>query len=67
MLCPVVMVLCAADNGSLRYGTGPFKAGAAGAVIVGYYPNLALTVILPALMVTQDQFDEILAYMKSSR
>ena len=42
-------------------------AGAAGAVIVGYYPNLALNVILPALMVTQDQFDEILAYMKSSR
>lgn len=35
--------------------------------MVGYYPNLALTVILPALMVTPDQFDEILAYMKSSR
>lgn len=63
------IVLCPADNGTggLNDGTGPFMAGAAGAVIVGYYPNLALTVILPALMVTQDQFDEILAYVKSSR
>jgi len=41
--------------------------GAAGAVIVGYNPDLAQTVILPALVVTQDQFDEILAYVKSSR
>jgi len=60
------ILLCPANNGSLNDGTGPFMAGAAGAVIVGYNPDLAQTVILPALVVTQDQFDEILAYVKSS-
>jgi hypothetical protein len=41
-------------------------AGAAGAVIVGHDPNLSLAVILPALMVTQEQLDEIVAYVKST-
>ncbi|CAL5078907.1 unnamed protein product [Urochloa decumbens] len=62
------IVLCPADNDDdgPNDGTGPFMAGAAGAVIVGRDPNLSQAVILPALVVSQDQFDEIAAYVRST-
>ncbi|CAL5089038.1 unnamed protein product [Urochloa decumbens] len=62
------IVLCPADNhdDGPNDGTGPFMAGAAGAVIVGRDPNLSQAVILPALVVSQDQFDEIAAYVRST-
>ncbi|CAL5078902.1 unnamed protein product [Urochloa decumbens] len=46
------IVLCPADNDDdgPNDGTGPFMAGAAGAVIVGRDPNLSQAVILPALV-----------------
>ncbi|KAL6880063.1 hypothetical protein ACP4OV_011628 [Aristida adscensionis] len=61
------IVLCLAGNSTgPDDGTGPFMAGAAGAVIVGHIPSLPQAVILPALVVTQDQLDEIVAYVKST-
>uniref|UniRef100_A0A0D9WWE8 Peptidase S8/S53 domain-containing protein n=1 Tax=Leersia perrieri TaxID=77586 RepID=A0A0D9WWE8_9ORYZ len=59
------IVLCPKEN-FLNTGTGPFRAGAAGAVIVGDNPDTAFAVPLPALMVTQEQFDEIMAYVNST-
>lgn len=42
-------------------------AGAAGAVIVSYEPDVAFSLPLPAIMVTQDQFTGILAYVNRTR
>lgn len=61
VLCPIQ------DARILDIGSGPFKAGAAGAVMVEQLPGVSLDVPLPALMVSQDLFDEILAYVNSTR
>jgi hypothetical protein len=58
------IVLCPGQEG---YGLGPKLAGAAGAVLVGDQPDVAFPLPLPALVVSQDQFDEILAYVNSTR
>ncbi|KAL6647545.1 hypothetical protein ACP70R_014982 [Stipagrostis hirtigluma subsp. patula] len=47
-------------------GSGLLLAGAAGAVILGDEPDVAFTLPLPALMVTSDQFEEILAYVNGT-
>ncbi|XP_025800523.1 subtilisin-like protease SBT4.3 [Panicum hallii] len=57
------IVLCPGQEG---YGLGPKLAGAAGAVLVGDQPDVAFPLPLPALVVSQDQFDEILAYVNST-
>ncbi|KAF0908847.1 hypothetical protein E2562_028731 [Oryza meyeriana var. granulata] len=59
------IVLCPRQN-VLNTGIGPLLAGAAGAVIIGEYPDVALAVPLPALMVTQEQLNEIMAYVNST-
>ncbi|CAN6203285.1 unnamed protein product [Urochloa humidicola] len=57
------IVLCPAQR---SYGVGPHLAGAAGAVLVGDQPDVAFPLPLPGLVVYQDQFDEILAYVNST-
>ncbi|CAL5066647.1 unnamed protein product [Urochloa decumbens] len=57
------IVLCPAQR---SYGLGPHLAGAAGSVLVGDQPDVAFPLPLPGLMVTQVQFDEILAYVNST-
>jgi hypothetical protein len=42
-------------------------AGAAGVVLVTRAPDVASTLPLPGLMVTQDKFDQIMAYVNSTR
>ncbi|KAL6647547.1 hypothetical protein ACP70R_014984 [Stipagrostis hirtigluma subsp. patula] len=50
-----------------EYGSGLIMAGAVGAVILGDdQSNVAFTSPLPALKVTSDQFDEILAYVNGT-
>ncbi|KAL6647326.1 hypothetical protein ACP70R_014763 [Stipagrostis hirtigluma subsp. patula] len=57
------ILLCATpDNGE-----GALLAGAAGAVIVTYEADIAFSLPLPGLTVTEDQFDEILAYVNKTR
>nr|XP_034580687.1 subtilisin-like protease SBT4.3 [Setaria viridis] len=57
------IVLCLAQR---SYGLGPYLAGAAGAVLVSDQPDVAFPLPLPGLMVPQDKFDEILAYVNST-
>ncbi|KAM0863565.1 hypothetical protein ACQ4PT_044511 [Festuca glaucescens] len=57
------ILLCASWNN----GSGPAVVGAAGAVMVTYEPDVAWQVTLPGLMVTQDQFNGILAYVNRTR
>jgi len=47
--------------------SGPFLAGAAGVVLVTRAPDVAFTLPLPGLTVTQDKFDQIMAYVNSTR
>ncbi|CAN6171241.1 unnamed protein product [Urochloa humidicola] len=56
------IVLCSAEKSN---GIGPHLAGAAGAVLVSDQPDVAFPLKLPGLMVSQDKFDEILAYVNS--
>ncbi|TVU41280.1 hypothetical protein EJB05_14783, partial [Eragrostis curvula] len=61
------IVLCPPHSGFIgKDGYGPLLAGAAGTVIVGNAPDVAFTMPLPALVVTQDQFDGILAYVNTT-
>ncbi|CAN6171242.1 unnamed protein product [Urochloa humidicola] len=62
------IVLCPLQNGTLKLNdsSGPLSAGAAGAVVVQDAPDVAFVMPLPGLAVTQDQFDEILAYVKNT-
>ncbi|TVU41283.1 hypothetical protein EJB05_14786, partial [Eragrostis curvula] len=48
-------------------GAGPLQAGAAGAVIGTYEPDIAFSMPLPALTVTQDPFAKILDYVNRTR
>ncbi|CAM0905590.1 unnamed protein product [Alopecurus aequalis] len=48
-------------------GSGPVLVGAAGAVIVTYEPDVAWQLPLPSVMVTQDQFNGIMAYVNRTR
>ena len=58
------IVLCSDQE---SFGLGPHLAGAAGAVLAGDQPDVAFPLPLPALVVSQDQFDQILAYVSSTR
>ncbi|TVU41275.1 hypothetical protein EJB05_14778, partial [Eragrostis curvula] len=56
------------EDPSLRHpGQRPFQAGAAGAVIGTYEPDIPFSMPLTALTVTQDHFAKILAYVKRTR
>ena len=59
------IVLC--QEASENDGSGPLLAGAAGVVIVSEAPDVAFTLPLPGLTVTQDQFDQIMVYVNSTR
>jgi hypothetical protein len=48
-------------------GSGPLLAGAAGVVIVSRIPDVAFTLPLPGLTVTRDDFNQIMAYVNSTR
>ncbi|KAG2640578.1 hypothetical protein PVAP13_2KG100000 [Panicum virgatum] len=54
------IVLCSDQE---NFGLGPHLAGAAGAVLAGDQPDVAFPLPFPALVVSQDQFDQILAYV----
>jgi len=58
------IVLCSDPE---NFGIGPHLAGAAGAVLAGDQPDVAFPLPFPALVVSQDQFDQILAYVSSTR
>ncbi|XP_021309014.1 subtilisin-like protease SBT4.3 [Sorghum bicolor] len=58
------IVLC--QEASENDGSGPLLAGAAGVVIVSEAPDVAFTLPLPGLTVTQDQFDQIMVYVNST-
>nr|XP_034580689.1 subtilisin-like protease SBT4.9 [Setaria viridis]TKW30939.1 hypothetical protein SEVIR_2G071900v2 [Setaria viridis] len=61
------IVLCPPqNNGRPNDGSGPFSAGAAGVVIVTRSPDVAFVLPLPGLTVTQDEFDQIMAYVNST-
>ncbi|KAJ1288120.1 hypothetical protein BS78_02G065400 [Paspalum vaginatum] len=60
------VVLCPPQNGHPNDGSGPLLAGAAGVVLVSRAPDIAFTLALPGLTVTQDQFDQIMAYVNST-
>jgi len=59
------VVLC--QKAEENDGSGPLLAGAAGAIIVSDIPDVAFALPLPGLTVTQDEFDEIMAYVNSTR
>jgi subtilisin family serine protease len=61
------ILVCPQDGGFRTQATGPALAGAAGAVLAGIAPDAAFTMPLPALVVTDGQFDEIMAYVNSTR
>ncbi|XP_037466795.1 subtilisin-like protease SBT4.9 [Triticum dicoccoides] len=48
-------------------GSGPATVGAAGAVIVTDQPDVAFSLPLPAVMVSQHQFSRIMAYVNRTR
>ncbi|XP_066392085.1 subtilisin-like protease SBT4.3 [Miscanthus floridulus] len=60
------IVLCPPQKGPLIGATGALLAGAAGVVLVTREPDVASTPPLPGLMVTQDKFDQIMAYVNST-
>ncbi|PAN09961.1 hypothetical protein PAHAL_2G061900 [Panicum hallii] len=60
------ILVCPLDGGFRTPATGPALAGAAGAVLAGMAPDVALTMPLPALVVTEGQLDEIMAYVNST-
>ncbi|KAL6880065.1 hypothetical protein ACP4OV_011630 [Aristida adscensionis] len=60
VLCPPL------NNTAPPDGTGPLLAGAAGAVIASRTVDVSWLVPLPALMVTHEQFNEILDYVKTT-
>nr|CAB3452222.1 unnamed protein product [Digitaria exilis] len=47
-------------------GSGPLAAGAAGAVVLEDAPDAHLTMPLPGLAVSRDQFDQILTYVNNT-
>jgi hypothetical protein len=59
------VVLC--QKAEENDGSGPLLAGAAGAVIVSDVPDVAFALPLPGLTVTRDEFDQIMAYVNSTR
>jgi hypothetical protein len=60
------IVLC--PTASENDGSGPLLAGAAGVVIPSRIPNdVAFALPLPGLTVTLDDFDQIMAYVNSTR
>ncbi|PWZ15518.1 Subtilisin-like protease SBT4.3 [Zea mays] len=58
------IVLC--QNAAANDGSGPLLAGAAGVVIVSRIPDVAFALPLPGLTVSQDQFDQTMAYVNST-
>jgi len=63
----IVICLPSAKIGHPNDGSGPLSAGAAGVVIVSRAPDTAFALALPGLTVTRDQFDQIMAYVNSTR
>jgi len=61
LLCPVE------DGFRTNISAGPLLAGAAGVIAAGIAPDAAFIYPLPALVVSESQFDEILAYANSTR
>ena len=61
------ILVCPLEGGFRTDASGPALAGAAGAVLAGMAPDVALTMPLPALVVTEGQLDEIMAYVNSTR
>lgn len=59
------IVLC--QKAAANDGSGPLLAGAAGVVIVSRIPDVAFALPLPGLTVSQDQFDQTMAYVNSTR
>ncbi|XP_044957348.1 subtilisin-like protease SBT4.3 [Hordeum vulgare subsp. vulgare] len=57
------ILLCALSSN----GSGPVTVGAAGAVIVTDQPDVAFSMPLPAVMVSQAQFTRIMAYVNRTR
>ncbi|KAJ1288112.1 hypothetical protein BS78_02G065000 [Paspalum vaginatum] len=60
------ILLCPLEGGFRSQASGPFSAGAAGAVVAGKATDAAFAQPLPALVVTEGQFDDILAYFNST-
>ncbi|XP_034580688.1 subtilisin-like protease SBT4.3 [Setaria viridis] len=60
------ILVCPQEGGFRTQAAGPALAGAAGAVVTGIAPDAAFTMPLPALVVTEGQFDEIMAYVNST-
>lgn len=55
------------DNGLVYDGFGPFLAGAAGVVILSPTLDLSFTPPISGLVVTRNKFDQIMAYVNSTR
>jgi len=60
------IVLCL-PPAKIGHPADPLSAGAAGAVILTRAPDTAFALALPGLTVTRDQFDQIMAYVNSTR
>ena len=60
------IVLCL-PPAKIGHPADPLSAGAAGAVILTRAPDVAFVLPLPGLTVTRDQFDQIMAYVNSTR
>ena len=60
------IVLCPAHDG-IDYGLGALLAGAAGVVTVDSATDNAFALLVPGLTVSQDHFDQIMAYVNSTR
>jgi hypothetical protein len=62
------ILLCPLEGGfRTNISAGPLLAGAAGAIAAGAAPDAAFIYPLPTLVVSESQFDEIMACANSTR